>query len=168
MFYVIADYLKNQWKLIRDAYMRCISKREKQTRSGAATTKLSRCKYFEILSFLKGIGEPTKADSNVDITINEEPKEVHEKKTIEPYRKPILKVKNVEAMPAVDRMLLSSLTDVSNSCKAIKDNENDNNDSNALFCKSLIVTLSNLPQRKNKKARIKIQQVLYDIEFEED
>ena len=37
-----------------------------------------------------------------------------------------------------------------------------------LFLKSLHVSLNKLPKRKNRKARIKIQQVLFDLEESSD
>ena len=43
--------------------------------------------------------------------------------------------------------------------------ENDE-DEDSLFCRSLVPTLQRLTPRQNKLAKIKIQQLLFDIEFE--
>eukprot|EP00112_Aurelia_sp_Birch-Aquarium-sp1_P000819 Seg10781.1 transcript_id=Seg10781.1/GoldUCD/mRNA.D3Y31 product="hypothetical protein" protein_id=Seg10781.1/GoldUCD/D3Y31 len=46
-----------------------------------------------------------------------------------------------------------------------KSQEDDNEDS--LYCRSLIPTLKKLPPRKNKLAKIKISQLLFEMEFDE-
>ena len=49
-----------------------------------------------------------------------------------------------------------------------KEKEKDTKtDSETLFCQSLVDQLKALNARKNKLARIKIQQILFEIEFEE-
>ena len=40
-------------------------------------------------------------------------------------------------------------------------------DADTLFCRSIIPTLRNLTPRNNKLAKIKIQQFLFELEFEE-
>lgn len=47
----------------------------------------------------------------------------------------------------------------------LKNQEDDNEDS--LYCRSLIPTLKKLPPRKNKLAKIKISQLLFEMEFDE-
>eukprot|EP00112_Aurelia_sp_Birch-Aquarium-sp1_P020303 Seg520.3 transcript_id=Seg520.3/GoldUCD/mRNA.D3Y31 product="hypothetical protein" protein_id=Seg520.3/GoldUCD/D3Y31 len=46
-----------------------------------------------------------------------------------------------------------------------KSQEDDNEDS--LYCRSLIPTLKKLPPRKNKMAKIKINQLLFEMAFDE-
>ena len=38
----------------------------------------------------------------------------------------------------------------------------------SLFCKSLIPILSSLSAKRNRQAKVKIQQILYELEFGED
>ena len=72
-------------------------------------------------------------------------------------------------------MLVDSVNNVSAVCSKIIGNEKEGNraekevleDADTLFCKSLISTLQNLPPRKNRQAKIKLQQVLYEIEFDD-
>ena len=48
-----------------------------------------------------------------------------------------------------------------------KQNAQENNADN-MFCQSLVPILSSLPAKKNRKAKIEIQKLLFDIEFSED
>ena len=59
-FVFSVDYLKAQWKSIRDSYRRCLANRKTQTRSGASGKKLSTCKFFDKV--------PT--ESNIDLNLN--------------------------------------------------------------------------------------------------
>ena len=47
-----------------------------------------------------------------------------------------------------------------------KANPNDD-DPDDLFCRSLVATLKRLSQKKNQMAKLKIQQLLFDIEYDE-
>ena len=46
--------------------------------------------------------------------------------------------------------------------------QNDNIDTDMHFCKSLVLSLKALSLKKNSLARVKIQKVLFDIEFGEN
>ena len=46
--------------------------------------------------------------------------------------------------------------------------QNDNIDTDMHFCKSLVLSLKALSLKKNSLARMKIQKVLFDIEFGEN
>ena len=69
----------------------------------------------------------------------------------------------------VDNMIIKSLKYVSDVCSTISTssrNEPDYaDDSHMLFCKSLVTSLKNLEPVKNRQARMKIQQVLFELEF---
>jgi hypothetical protein len=65
---------------------------------------------------------------------------------------------------AVDTMLVKTLKDMEKpNIPAVS----ETTDADTLFCKSLIPTLKGLPAKKNRQAKLKIQQVLYDLEFGE-
>ena len=63
---VSGDALKAQWTKIRDGYRRAVEKREEQTRSGAAKTKLTTCQHFSLLGFLHSVVSRENTDSNVE------------------------------------------------------------------------------------------------------
>ena len=83
-----------------------------------------------------------------------------------PYRK---RKKDIAAN--VDLMLVNTLKEMNAAPKSTPISSPDvgktmdNKDSEHMFCQSLVQQLKSLPAQKNKLARIKIQQVLYDIEF---
>ena len=104
--------LKQQWKVLRDNYRRCIRKRQLKQRSGAGSSKLLVCRYFEQLQFLHDTVSHEESDGTNDIKLlqrassNPESevvkiegngyalveKEVippEKKRKVEPYRKPI-------------------------------------------------------------------------------
>ena len=65
---------------------------------------------------------------------------------------------------AVDAMLLSTIKDISQNEK--KNTETSiNEDADSLFCRSCVDTLKRLPPKKNSEAKMKIQQLLHNIEF---
>ena len=69
--FVSADALKAQWKIICHGYKWAVEKREKQTRSGAAKTKLATCQHFSLLGFLHSVVSSQNTDSNVEINFCE-------------------------------------------------------------------------------------------------
>ena len=70
--------------------------------------------------------------------------------------------------------LRESLSNVNDAVKAITQNQNSVNetnndtDSDMLFCRSLVDSLRDLTPRKNKIAFMKIQKVLFEVEFEDN
>ena len=49
----IGEIIKAEWEKLRENYRKCLAKREKATRSGAAAKKLPTCNLFVELSFLR-------------------------------------------------------------------------------------------------------------------
>ena len=145
---------------------------------------MSKCKHYDILNFLQESVSTSAGESNIDFTqqnnidslgLNEDPDDATPVGSIgttrvQPYRKSITsRKKNTEdAGYSVDKI-------VSAVCSKMIGNEKEGNrtekealeDADTLFCKSLISTLQNLPPRKNRQAKIKLQQVLYEIEFDD-
>ena len=70
--------------------------------------------------------------------------------------------------------LKESLNNVNDAVKAIIQNQsfanesNNDTDSDMLFCRSLVDSLRGLTPRKNKIARMKIQKMLFEVEFEDN
>ena len=157
-----------------------MNKRDRQTRSGLL-----------LLKFLQESVSTSAGESNIDFSqqnnidslgLNEDPDDATPVGSIgttrvQPYRKPITsRKKNTEdAGYSVDKMLVDSVNNVSEVCSKMIGNEKEGNraekevleDADTLFCKSLITTIQNLPPRKNRQAKIKLQQVLYEIKFDD-
>ena len=64
-------------------------------------------------------------------------------------------------------MLIEALQQVNREEKTEETRTNEN-DSDVLFCQSLINRLKGLPLRKNRLAHLKIEEVLFNLEFEEE
>lgn len=190
------EFLKAEWKKVREGYRRAVEKRVDQTKSGAASTKLATCRHFNLLSFLYSTvisqatesnveipcvenesnfgtpgnsevaaGEATPARRSIDMTISSGSNS-NSSASCQPRGKTKRKSEDV-----IDTQLRESLNNVNDAVKAIagaSSNEFNRNemDSDMYFCQSLVSSLRSLPPRKNKLARIKIQQVLYDLDEE--
>ena len=63
------EFLKTQLKYLKDNLKKCLDRRSKATKSGAAASKLATCKYFDQLGFLcsKVSNKPTESN----LTTNE-------------------------------------------------------------------------------------------------
>ena len=121
------DCLKKTWKGLKDNYRSCNDRREKATRSGAAATSLPTCKYFKQLQFLKHTVIARDTDTNLD-AMNEQETQDMDVETREDVA--------FTAEPAVHVN------------QAIKEASGNNDDPDALFCKSLISRLRELPTKK--------------------
>lgn len=76
-----------------------------------------------------------------------------------------------EISDKIDCVLLKTLSEMketSNETQNMQQNTTEDVDADFMFCKSLIPILKKLPAKKNGLAKIKIQALLYEIEFEEE
>ena len=104
--------LKHKWKRLRDSCRRCTQKRQLKQRSGAGSSKLPVCKYFEQLQFLNDTVSNEESDGNIHIEfaqraspnpesevvevkengialVEKEVTPPEKKRKVEPYRKPM-------------------------------------------------------------------------------
>ena len=61
----IGEIIKAEWEKLRENYRKCLTKREKATRSGAAAKKLPTCNFFAELSFLRDTLLNQRTESNL-------------------------------------------------------------------------------------------------------
>ena len=61
------ECLKHPWNRIRDNYRRCIQKPQLNQRSGAGSSHLPGCRYYEQLQYLYDTFSSDEIDGNVDI-----------------------------------------------------------------------------------------------------
>ena len=66
---------------------------------------------------------------------------------------------------AVDTMLIKTLQNMENSGRS--GDKKEETDGDSLFCQSLVPILQGLSPQKNRYAKMQIQKLLYDIEFDE-
>ena len=185
----LVEYLKTQWKYLKDNFKRCITNRNKLTRSGAAGGKLPQCKYFEQMQFVLDKVSNKSSVSNIDMSVDDDelplspspetssPKadtaaSINGKRECEEavFVMPSAKRKNRDNLAMqVDSMLVKTLANLHaphNLAPAKTPSEEP--DADYLFCNSLTPVLQNLPSKKNRLAKIKIQQLLFGMEFEDD
>ena len=188
--FFLVDFLKAQWKNLRENLRRCLQKRNEMSRSGAATYTLPKCKYFSQLQFVhdkvlnkdtqSNVSIPSPLNINISSTDNAAStdftsplssgssvqSEVIGGKRRKSCENESRKMKDTNQM---DTQFLKALQDINDSTKSLSSVEEKQHveDDNSLFCRSIIPTLRNLGPRKNKLAKLKIQQILFDLEFDE-
>ena len=158
--------------------------------SGAPASSLPKCNFFDQMSFLhdKTINVPS--ESNVSIPLNEiaftketAPVQPNESFYIEPEtpiastalsspssntnfeipaaKRPREKRKRSDDVTGQTSQILEQI-----GCRMeLRKNQDDENE-DSLFCRSLKPTLKKLPPKKNKLAKIKISQLLFELEFD--
>lgn len=153
-----------------------MKKREQRTRSGAGSSKLPTCNYFTELSFLSDTLKNKPTDSNLNRAIrfgkenttpstprSEESSDVDftPKRTMKRNRDVDRATNNTQQQPS---MLDLAIVETLKSSKKEVSEEPKEKDCNVLFCLSLVDTLKALSPRENSLAKLKIQQVLFEIE----
>lgn len=83
MCLTISEELKQQWKGIRGNYRRCIQKPQLKQRSGARSSQLRVCRYYEQLRFLHDTISSDETDGNFDIEFSQRASPNVESKVIE-------------------------------------------------------------------------------------
>lgn len=167
--------------------MKCLKKIDVATRSGAAASKTPTCKYFDQLLFIRDTvsNRPTESNIQIQEEITEFDVSSLSSPPESPYTTPAGPAKNTcdtpkfgkpykkmrldkskqneelaERRDTIDLLLAEALT-------TPKEGGCDDDNSDLLFCKSLVKSLQRLPARKNILAKIEIQQVLLKHEFDE-
>ena len=176
------EFLQRQLKNLKDSLKKCLDKRQRMTRSGAAASSLPKCKYFEQMKFLyeKTANKPT--DSNlapisaeqVTTCVDDIPStpiqstgNATQRKGDEMLLPPSSSRHGFKTrQDVIDTAILKQLemTD-----KQINESfsKEESNDETSLYCKILNSIINALPLKKRRLATIKISQLLSDIEFEQ-
>ncbi len=222
---LLVEFLKAQWKNLRENFKRCLDKRNRLTRSGAGARSLPTCRYFQNLLFLRDKVSNKETESNVSlpnhsdadslgdsITLNLEghsqqlsctpplsttttagsstqkqaPTTTQQLNTSVPSSHTPAKRKSCsdalfsgnpkqkraareELSNTVDLLTLKYLDGFSSEKNLEQSTENfKEDDPDMLFLKSLHSSLRKLPKKKNRQARIQLQQVLFEMETSDD
>ena len=157
IFFFSVESIKTAWKHLRDGYIRCKSKRTKLTKSGSKSAKLPTSNFFNELKFL----DDDYAEQEESASGGVENNETQQDTPKVPYRQGFSKKRKLSSIDeSVDKQILDSLNQLSQKPQA-----EEKESANSLFCKSLVSDLDALSPEENMLARIKIQQVLFDIKF---
>lgn len=169
MFGKEVEFLQRQWKNLKDAMKKCLDKRNRMTRSGAGATELPKCKYFNQLAFLRDKTANKITESNVSLPQTSQTSE--DFMPLSPLNSPTSSTASVvnkniskkRRTDSLEQILEKSLVDCDSALKEVNE---DNKDEDSLYCRSLVPILKDLPVKKRRLAKIKISQLLYDLEFE--
>ena len=176
LFYLFSVvFLQKQLKNLRDMLKKCLDKRNRLSRSGAAVRELPKCQYFEQMAFLCETSANKATESNLPSTIDPlgspfsedsvitppSPGSIGEVVTETPSRLPP-QPNRKRKRDSQASVLTQSLAE----CDAmLKKSMEDDNDEDALYCRSLIPIMRELPKKQKRLAKIKISQLLYDIQY---
>ena len=184
------ELLKKRWKNLRDAMMKCLKKIDLVSRSGAGTSKTPTCKHFNDLLFIRDSVSNRSTESNIvnernvgDMACSLVHSPLTPLQTTANSPMPTIELKGDDGQPPskkskherkkegiesaerrdqIDLLLAKALTTTQS-----EEHDNLEDDPDLLFCKSIVSSLKNLPPRKNRRAKIEIQQVLLKHEFDE-
>ena len=172
--YLLEPTLKRCWKNLRDGFVKCLKKREVLTRSGAGKTKLPTCKFFDQLHFIRDtiIHRSTESNFNPVIeTFDDEVLEQEHDLSISDMASPVSSVKT----PEVDRPkhkrqrkneVIEEVAPTTYEA-ALVEKLSKKTSADAHFLLSLEPILNRLSPKLNQKAKLNMQQILFEIEFGE-
>ena len=169
-------------KNLKDSLKKCLDKRRALSKSGAAASALPTCKYFDVMRFLHEKTSNLETHSNVDLeiqannsfdlssslpsqssvpspssssSISDDAKCAKRKRTTtNDQNNPFL-----DQVKSMDEKMINYLG------KTKDKEENDKKDEAELFCISLIAVLRDMDKRQLRLAKLKIQQILYDLQY---
>jgi len=188
--YFIVEFPQQQLKNLKDNLKKCLDKRTKMTRSGAAASSLPTCKYFAQMSFLYGsVGNrptesnlcnlmtpPSTVTQSPDTQTEADPSTSAMTETVErethANKRPISRdlfsnnrSRNRMNRDVAELMLLKQLNESDMMCKKMTEEDDDED---LLFCRSLVPILKEIPTKKRRLARIKMSQLLFDMQYSEE
>lgn len=220
IFHSLVEFLKTQWKNLKENFKRCKDKRVRMTRSGVAAHVLPKCKYFENLMFLNDKISNQETESNITLgteslgcassqltndgnststsSVASSAVSVSPAPSNSPIPFPLQpaisqssttsssgkrkydtaaqqnsltakqkKAAKEDLSTRVDALTLKYLEDMRSTEKECELGDKED-DADFLFLKSLLPCMKQLPKRKNRQARLKIQQVLFGLEDSDD
>ena len=167
---------------MRENYRKCLKKRQLKTRSGSGSSqKLPTCHFFKELQFLTDTLRNKPSESNIAISakpvnksVDKEniplqkenaPSQINNDEVVLRPRVAKRKVEEKFAQPQEQPRLLDvAIIETLKSSKKTEDEPNEKKDSNLLFCLSLVDTLKSLSSRDNALVKLKIQQILFEVQ----
>ena len=182
------NFLKAQWKNLRDNLKRCMVKRAALTKSGAAAHLLPKCKFFNQLQFVqeKITNKETVSNFNIaesvvpspaSVSVSSEASDPPENNSFSLNSpEPPTKKRNTNKRfnnGSADTELLGVIKDMNTATKslissAVPENKIEEKDNeNALYCKSVAKVLDRFSTRNAAMGRMKIQNILFELEFNE-
>ena len=183
-FFVVVEDLKMIWKNFKENLSKCIKKRDLMTRSGGAASSLPECKLFHQLQFLrdKVTNRPTVSNLPQESAPTQEILGKSLASPVSPVPFAPSPASSLESMSTIPGKRKRKATTLPQRKLLISDDEHpdkllyealkgDNRMeviADQSFPNSIVPILRNLPPRKNRQAKIEIQQLLLKYEFDDD
>ena len=159
---------------------KCLKKLELNSRSGAGASKEARCKKFESLLFMKDTVANRATESNISERLPSPSTIASSSASLQSTQAQasddtVQKRKNIDTRDtrkskkindrkeSIDYLLIEALNKTKDEVPA----EEKEDDKDLLFVKSIVPILKILPPKKNRLAKIEIQQLLLRYEFDE-
>ena len=150
------------------------------TRSGAAYHSLPRCKYFEQLQFLSDkisnkdtVSNVQGYQSEIDIESPTQSSSSHSSESLSkrkidttPVYSTSVKKRKSDSQNQLDLLTLQCLQQTNEMLSQEKCSETEDENSDLLFFKSLLTSMKNLSRKKNRIARKKIMDIIFDLEYD--
>ncbi|XP_065641180.1 uncharacterized protein LOC124815057 [Hydra vulgaris] len=175
-------------KNLKDNLKKCLDRRRALTRSGAGAFCLLKCKYFDQIAFLheKSSNKPTVSNvkSTSECTNSKNLNESNASLTTELTTLPIISQLSIPAddssekckdvrinkkqksvIEKSDNFFLKQMKDLDNRLIDSLEEKNKTVCEMSAFCNSLNPVLQGLPIKKARLAKLKINQLLFEIEF---
>ena len=181
LFYFLEEFLKKCWKNLRDNFSKCLKSRERKTRSGAEASTLPKCKLFTQMLFLKDsiLNRPTASNvisnsQSVSVEVSSIPQSNPSSSPPSSTRNESVKrggTANVINESKRSKLSKPSLDTTDQALLELLRKEDKDNmeipDADVSFANSIVPILQSLPAKKNRLAKIEIQQVLMKFEFDD-
>jgi len=168
-------FLQKQLKNLKDVLKKCLDKRKRLTKSGAAALTLPKCQYFDQMAFLheKSVNKQTESNLSFQAAVADVSVDIPPTEELSPLASPVstgsFSVKTVQKRKrradSSESGLSKSLADCD---ELIAKSLREENDEDCLYCRSLIPIMNELPKKQKRLAKIKISQLLYDIQYGEE
>ena len=174
----LVEFLQKQLKNLKHSLKKCLDKRTKMTRSGAAASSLPKCRYFEQMAFLYGSVGISPTGSNLssllsspvpvstidhcsDVLVDDAPStsrttilEVEREKHAQGTKRP-LSAELFSSNGSGNRMnrdvaevMILKQKRLSNSDAMYKKITDEDDDEDLLYCRNLVPILRGMPNRK--------------------
>ena len=175
--YFSVMFLQKQLKNLRDMLKKCLDKRNRLSRSGAPARELPKCQFFDQMAFLCEMSANKLSESNLPPTLDPLGSPFSEDSVITPpspssIGEVITETPSRPSQPSRKRKKeseASALTQSIEECDVmLKKVIEGENDEDSLYCRSLIPIMRELPKKQKRLAKIKISQLLYNIQYGEE
>ena len=136
-------------------------------KSGSGSTKLPVCNFFKELSFLRDSAGNRKTSNATNVSLNDtDTTEVSPVTPVNPTKRNNKRKNSSDLELGIDAMIVKALSSNVEESREESKMQRNSTDEDELFCLSLVGMLKSLPTRKKRYARMKIENIFYELSEE--